>query len=57
MKNLFATLFWFFAICVIAVADYEEQPYYALFGNLMLLSGVGYAKFETIKEFFNEPKQ
>lgn len=54
MRTIFGILFWFFAICVIAVADYEEQPFYALFGILMLLSGILYEKFETFKQFFNE---
>ena len=54
MKNLFATLFWIFAICLIAVADYEDEPYYALFGILMFINGILYVKYETFKEFFNE---
>lgn len=54
MKNFFLITFWIFAICLIAVADYEEQPYYALFGTLMVASGVCYVYSNTIKDFFTK---
>lgn len=54
MRTIFGILFWFFAICVIAVADYEEQPFYALFGTFMFASGFCYMYYENIKQFFND---
>lgn len=54
MKNFFLITFWIFAICLIAVADYEEQPYYALFGTLMVASFFGYAYSHKVVEFFND---
>lgn len=54
MKNFFLITFWIFAICLIAVADYEEQPYYALFGTLMAASFFGYAYSHKVVEFFND---
>ena len=57
MKQFFSILFWISALCLILTGDYEEQPFYALFGTLMLLSGLCYMHYDIIKEFFNEPKK
>ena len=57
MKQFFSILFWISALCLILTGDYEEQPFYALFGSIMLLSGLCYMYSDIIKEFFTEPKK
>ena len=54
MKRFFLILFWIFATCVILVADYNDEPYYALFGTLMLASGLGYIHEQRISNFFKD---